>query len=84
MNSTRRSGLAAGAAADFRDRGWSISGTGNYPGGSQTQTTVYYAAGQAAAAHLLATQFPRIDRVVQATSSGAVPLLVVLGADWTS
>jgi hypothetical protein len=84
MNSTHRSGLAASAADDFRHRGWSIAGTGNYPGGLQSETTVYYASGESAAAHLLASQFPGIDRVVAATSSGAQPLLVVLGADWTS
>jgi hypothetical protein len=84
MNSTRRSGLAASAAQEFRNRGWSIAGTGNYPGGLQSQTTVYYAAGESAAAHLLATQFPGIDRVVAATSSGSQPLLVVLGSDWVT
>ena len=59
-----------------------MTGTGNYQSSVQSQTTVYYQPGDAGSAHLLASQFSRISRVVEATVSGP-PLVVVLGSDWT-
>jgi hypothetical protein len=85
LNSTRVSGLAASAASKFQANGWSISDTGNYPGAEQNSTIVYYAANEKLAAQRLASEFSKIDEVVEEKSLAAGgPLHVVLGADWAS
>ena len=85
FNSTRISGLAASAASKFEASGWTVSTTGNYQGGLQSSTTVYYAANEKVAAQRLAGEFPKIDRIVEQQSlTAGGPLHVVLGTDWAS
>jgi hypothetical protein len=85
FNSTRIGGLAASAASKFQSNGWSISTTGNYQGAQQSSTIVYYAANEKLAAQRLASEFPKIDEVVEQNSLAAGgPMHVVLGADWSS
>jgi hypothetical protein len=62
LNSSRVTGLAARAAAAFRAGGWPVRATGNY-GGRIAVTTVYYPAGQEAAARAFAARFPAVRRV---------------------
>ena len=62
--------------------GWTVASTGNYAH-TITQTTVYYQPGQQASAQLLATQFPKIHRVVAAPAGlTAGHLTLVLAQDW--
>lgn len=62
LNNSKITGLAERGAAKFRAGGWTVSGTGNYRGGTIAQTTVYYAPGQLRTAQRFAKQFgiPRI------------------------
>jgi type IV secretory pathway VirB10-like protein len=62
LNNSRRSGLAHQVAAEVEGRGWQIAQVGNLQG-LVAQTTVYYAAGDAAAAQHLASEFGSIQRV---------------------
>jgi hypothetical protein len=63
LNNSRETGLAARAAARFEDGGWPVRATGNYTGRLR-ETTVYYAAGQEAAARSFARTFRGITRVL--------------------
>jgi cytoskeletal protein RodZ len=84
LNSTHTSGLAARAARTLTSGGWTVAMTGNYPH-TMSGTTVYYPAGQLAAAQLLASQFPAIRRVVAAPAGvSTTDLTVVLAKDWTA
>ncbi|HEY8728850.1 MAG TPA: LytR C-terminal domain-containing protein [Acidothermaceae bacterium] len=82
LNDTHISGLAAKAEKTLTSGGWTVPSTGNYAH-TVTQTTVYYQPGQQASAQLLATQFPKIHRVL-AAPSGLVAghLTLVLAQDW--
>jgi len=82
LNDTHISGLAAKAEKTLTSGGWTVPSTGNYAH-TVTQTTVYYQPGQQASAQLLATQFPKIRRVL-AAPSGLVAghLTLVLAQDW--
>ena len=62
LNNSKVSGLAARSAERFRSRGWEISGTGNYSGGTVAETTVYYADGQRDSAQRAADELgiPRV------------------------
>jgi len=82
LNDTHISGLAAKAEETLTSGGWTVPSTGNYAH-TVTQTTVYYQPGQQASAELLATQFPKIHRVL-AAPSGLVAghLTLVLAQDW--
>lgn len=60
LNNSKVNGLAKKAAGDFAARGWTISGTGNLSG-RLPRTTVYYGAGQRAAAEELRREFPAIE-----------------------
>lgn len=62
LNNSRRAGLADIAAARFRAGGWPVKATGNFRGRIPV-TTVYYEAGQEAAARELARRFDGIARV---------------------
>ncbi len=81
LNSTGRSGLAAGAAARLREAGWTIRSTGNANGGGAT--SVYYGraslrpTAQAVAADLGA---PAVLR--ESADFGAGRITVVLGSDY--
>jgi hypothetical protein len=62
LNQTARAGLASRVAQRLRDRGWTVSGTGNFRG-SVPATTVYYPPGAEAAAQALAQTLPTGPRV---------------------
>jgi hypothetical protein len=62
LNNSRITGLAHRAAARFAEGGWQIALIGNFTG-RLWETTVFYAAGQQAAAEQLARQFPGLTRV---------------------
>jgi len=62
LNNSRRQHLAATVAAQLAAKGWPIRKTGTFTGRVRA-TTVYYAAGQRAAAERLAAQFSQIRRV---------------------
>jgi hypothetical protein len=84
LNNSRRSGLAATAAARFRAGGWPVPTTGNYRGRIE-QTTVYYAAGQEASARRFAAQF-HVPRVLPRSALPGLPsqgMTVVLTRDYT-
>jgi hypothetical protein len=59
LNNSRINGLAKKAAADFAAAGWTVASTGNLSG-RLALTTVYYPAGQRAAAEELRARFPAI------------------------
>ncbi|HEY4420273.1 MAG TPA: LytR C-terminal domain-containing protein [Pseudonocardia sp.] len=58
-NNSTITGLAARAAADFRNAGWQVEEVGNYPSGIIPTSTVYYrpGTGEQQAAQALADQF---------------------------
>ena len=81
-NDTHISGLAAKAEKTLTSGGWTVASTGNYAH-TVTQTTVYYQPGDQASAQLLATQFPKIRRVLAAPAGLAADhLTLVLAQDW--
>lgn len=63
LNNSRRSGLAADAAARFAAGGWPVRETGSV-GGRIRATTVYYDPGQEASARAFAATFRGIERVL--------------------
>lgn len=86
LNNSRRTGLAARAAAEFRRGGWPAQSKGNYRASQLPATTVYYTRGNAreqAAAESLHRQFPDVERV-QARFAGipGTGLTVILTADY--
>jgi hypothetical protein len=84
LNDSRIVGLAARAAKTLKAAGWDVEKTGNYAHvlGS---TTLYYPAGQRAAAQLLASQFPKIAEVLPAPQGlSATDLTLVLTRGWSS
>ena len=62
LNNSRIEGLADTAAEVFRDGGWPVARTGNFRG-KIPSTTVYYEAGQEAAARAFAARFDEVLRV---------------------
>ncbi len=62
LNQTSRSGLAASVAARLRAQGWTVIAVGNFRG-VVPATTVYYPAGQQAAALSVAAHLPTPPRV---------------------
>ncbi len=62
LNNSRIEGLADTAAAVFRRGGWPVARTGNFRG-KIPSTTVYYEAGQEAAARAFARRFDEVVRV---------------------
>lgn len=62
LNNSRYTGLADRAAARFRAGGWPVARTGNFRGRIPS-TTIYYEAGQKAAALQFARRFEGIVRV---------------------
>lgn len=83
LNNSTRTGLADRATARFSRAGWPVRLTGNYRGRIRA-TTVYYPAGQRAAATRFATTFRGIARVLPrpATLPGPSGLVVVLTRDF--
>jgi LytR cell envelope-related transcriptional attenuator len=84
LNATHVSGLAARADTTLTRAGWTVALTGNYPH-SISATTVFYPAGQLAAAQALAAQFTAIDKTAPASAGlSTTDLTLVLAQDWTS
>jgi hypothetical protein len=82
-NNSTITGLAARAAADFRNAGWQVEEVGNYPSGIIPTSTVYYRPGtsEQQAAQALAGQFglrvePRFSGLDEAT-----PGLIVIATN---
>jgi hypothetical protein len=71
LNNSRRTGLAAAAAARFRAAGWPVPTEGNYTG-RISETTVYYGAGQEDSARRFAREFG-IPRVLPRSSLPGIP-----------
>jgi len=63
LNNSRRTGLAARAAAQLSGGGWPIRQVGNFTGRIRV-STAYYAPGQESVARNLARQFHAIQRVL--------------------
>jgi len=61
LNQTGIKGLAASLGKQLTAQGWTVSGLGNWQG-SVPATTVYFGAGQEAAAAALAADIPGPDR----------------------
>lgn len=84
LNSTRISGMAARAATTLSNGGWNVGLTGNYPH-PISATTVFYPAGDLAAAQALAAQFTAIGKVETAPDGvSTTDLTLVLAQDWTA
>ena len=84
LNGTHVSGLAARADTTLSRGGWVVALTGNYPH-SISATTVFYPAGQLAAAQALAAQFTAIGKTAPALGGlSTTHLTLVLAQDWTS
>lgn len=85
LNNTTVSHLAARAAGEFQDGGWTIGTVGNFTG-RIPETTVYYDRGDTAqqnAAEQLQRQFPGILRVLPHYDGLPISgLTVVLAPDW--
>ena len=63
LNHSRRTRLAARAADQFRDKGWTVVFVGNTRY-DVTVTTVYYEPGQEAAAATIRREFPAVQRAL--------------------
>jgi hypothetical protein len=85
LNNSTISGLAARVASELRGKHWTIKAVGNLQG-AVPETTVYYAAGERAAAQHLAREFHSIRRVATAQSahlpSHGAGLTLVVTRDW--
>jgi hypothetical protein len=62
LNQTRRGGLAGAVADQLRGKGWTVPAVGNFRG-VVPATTVYYPAGQEAAAQAAAESLPTSPRI---------------------
>jgi hypothetical protein len=86
LNNSTVSGLAARVANELRGKHWKITSVGNLQG-VVPETTVYYPAGERAAAKHLAREFTSIRRVAPATSaslgSHGRGLTLVVTRDWS-
>jgi len=83
LNNSRIEGLADTAAELFRDGGWPVARTGNFRG-KIPSTTVYYEAGQEAAARAFAARFDEVVRVrPRFATLPARGLVVVVTRDFT-
>jgi len=83
LNNSTRSGLAAAAAAQLRDKGWKVPTVGNLQGRTP-YTTVYYAPGEHAVAKRLAHDFASIQRGLPNHAGGVTGsgLTLVLTRTW--
>jgi hypothetical protein len=83
LNNSRRTGLAHEVAAAIAAKGWKLGTIGNLQG-LVSETTVYYAPGDKAAAEHLAREFTSIQRVEPNSAEGltALGITLVLTADW--
>jgi hypothetical protein len=83
LNNSRRTGLAHEVAAAVQARGWQLGLIGNLQG-LVSETTVYYAPGEKAAAEHLAREFSSIRRIEPNSAEGltSAGITLVLTADW--
>ncbi|GAA1310506.1 LytR C-terminal domain-containing protein [Pseudonocardia xinjiangensis] len=84
-NNSTITGLAARAAADFRNAGWQVEEVGNYPSGIIPTSTVYYRPGTAEqqAAQALGTQFGlRVEPRFQGLDEASPGLIVIATNDY--
>jgi hypothetical protein len=86
LNNSMITGLAAQVASEVRAKGWHIKSVGNQRT-VISESTLYFAPGEHAAAMHLAKQFPQIRRVRSAASAGITSyganLTLVVTRDWT-
>lgn len=84
LNNSRRTGLAHEAAAQVARGGWPVAHIGNFTG-RIAESTIYYAAGQRAAAVAFARQFPAVRRVLPRFAGlPGSGLTLVVTRDWPS
>jgi hypothetical protein len=83
LNNSRRTGLAHEVAAALAAKGWQLGLIGNLQG-LVSQTTVYYAPGEKAAAEHLEREFSSIRRIEPNSAEGLTSsgITLVLTADW--
>jgi hypothetical protein len=84
-NNSTISGLAARAAADFRNAGWQVEEVGNYPSGIIPTSTVYYRPGtsEQQAAQALASQFGlRVEQRFSGLDEASAGLIVITTNDY--
>jgi len=84
-NNSTITGLAARAAADFRNAGWQVEEVGNYPSGIIPTSTVYYRPGtsEQQAAQALAGQFGlRVEPRFSGLDEAAPGLIVIATNDY--
>jgi len=82
FNGSGTPGLAAGAAAALRDKGYRIGSTGNADATSYRHTEIRYAAGDQALAATVAASIPGA-RTIQSNAPSAGTVQVILGSDFT-
>jgi hypothetical protein len=84
LNNSRITGLAHHVAAEVESRGWTISQIGNLRG-KISETTVYFPAGDLAAAQHLQGEFGSIQRVLPQSEAGldSTSLVLVVTRFWT-
>jgi hypothetical protein len=76
--------MAAQARTTLTRGGWTVAVTGNYRHSTPT-TTVFYPAGQLAAAQALAAQFTAIGKLSPSPAGvSTTHLTLVLGQNWTA
>jgi hypothetical protein len=84
-NNSTITGLAARAAADFRNAGWQVEEVGNYPSGIIPTSTVYYRPGtsEQQAAQALADQFGlRVEPRFAGLDEASPGLIVIATNDY--
>lgn len=84
-NNSTITGLAARAAADFRNAGWQVEEVGNYPSGIIPTSTVYYrpGTGEQQAAQALGNQFGlRAEPRFQGLDDASPGLIVIATNDY--
>ncbi|WP_433290106.1 LytR C-terminal domain-containing protein [Pseudonocardia sp. CA-142604] len=84
-NNSTITGLAARAAADFRNAGWQVEEVGNYPSGIIPTSTVYYRPGtsEQQAAQALADQFSlRVEPRFSGLDEASPGLIVIATNDY--
>jgi hypothetical protein len=84
-NNSTITGLAARAAADFRNAGWQVEEVGNYPSGIIPTSTVYYrpGTGEQQAAQALAGQFGlRVEPRFSGLDEASPGLIVIATNDY--
>lgn len=84
-NNSTIKGLAARAATDFRDQGWTVSAVANYPYGNIPTSTVYYRPGTAeqAGAQAMGKEFGmRVEQRFTGLDDASPGLIVIVTNDY--